>query len=376
MYVWQSPVEVEAQPNGVPAPVQQGGAVPEIGGRKVIVLGAGDILVHPELWDQARSDGNGQMDFAPMFAGTAAAVSGADLALCHMETPVAPAGGPFIGFPKFNVPPQIVEGIKATGFDGCSTASNHAIDQGPEGVFRTLDALDTAGIGHTGTYRTAAESLLPKIYAVDGVKIAHLSYTKHFNGLTEPAGMAWIANEIDPKKIAADAKRARKAGAEIVIVSMHWGTEYEHEPDVDQQSWARQVMASPDIDVIFGHHAHVVQSVEQVSGKWVVYGMGNQIARHAEPINENREGVMMRFTFTPAGAKRWHVALVEALPIFVDLNPDIRLVDLTRALADPAISAGRRRIYEAAVERIAGHLLTRSAGSKGLVVRGHQPAVS
>ncbi|BCJ76455.1 poly-gamma-glutamate biosynthesis protein [Catellatospora sp. IY07-71] len=344
--------------------------IPQITGRSLTVLGAGDILVHPEMWDQARRDGGGRMDFAPMLSDAAGAVSGAGLALCHMETPVAPLGGPFIGFPKFSVPPQIVDGIKATGYDGCSTASNHAIDRGPEGVTRTLDALDAAGIGHTGTYRTAAESRLPTIYPVDGVKIAHLSYTKHFNGLTEPAGLGWIANEIDPKKIASDAKQARRAGAEIVIVSMHWGTEYEHEPDVDQQNWARQVAASPDVDVIFGHHAHVVQPIEQVSGKWVVYGMGNQIARHAEPINENREGAMVRFTFTPAGPQRWKVALVEALPTFVDLNPDIRLVDLAQALRSPGLSPGRRRIYEAAMERIGGHLLTRAAGSERLFVHG------
>ncbi|MFB9547037.1 CapA family protein [Micromonospora sagamiensis] len=340
-------------------------------GRTVTVLGAGDILVHPELWDQARRDGRGQLDFAPMLAPARSAVESADLALCHLETPVAPPGGPYIGFPRFSVPREVVQGIKSVGYDGCSTASNHSIDQGYDGVKRTLDALDAAGLGHTGTYRTARDATRPRIYPVDGVRIAHLSYTKSFNGLRPAAGQAWIANLIDTDKIKKDAARARAAGAEIVVVSLHWGTEYEHEPDADQQTWAREVAELRNVDLVFGHHAHVVQPVERIGDKWIVYGMGNQIARHAEPVNANRDGAMVRVTFGPAGvAKRWKVRAVEALPTFVDLNPDIRLIDLERALADPALPPGRRRIYEAAVERIQGNLLTRAAGEAGLVVRG------
>jgi hypothetical protein len=326
--------------------------------------------MHPELWAQARRDGGGAMDFGPIFAHAAPAISAADLALCHLETPIAPAGGPYEGFPTFSVPQEVVAGIKSAGFDGCSTASNHAIDHGSGGVVRTLDALDRAGLGHTGTYRSQAEALVPKIYEVEGVRVAHLSYTKHFNGLERPTEMEWIANQIDPTKIAKDAKTARAAGAEIVVVSMHWGTEYEHEPDVDQQTWARAVAAVPDIDVVFGHHAHVVQSVEQVNGKWIIYGMGNQVARHAEPINANREGVMIRLTFVPVANRRWNVGTIEALPIFVDLNSNIRLVDLRRALAGSDLSAGRRSIYAAALGRIRGHLLTRGADVAGLVVLG------
>ena len=305
-----------------------------------------------------------------MFQPASTTIAAADLALCHLDTPLAPAEGPFVGFPRFSVPQQVVAGIKSAGFDGCSTASNHALDQGSEGIKRTLDALDASGLGHAGTYRLKIESENVSIYIVKGVKIGHLSYTKHFNGINRPVGMEWVANLIEPKTIAEDAGAARAAGAEIVVVSLDWGPEYEHEPNVDQQKWAREIVASPDVDVIFGHHARVVQPVERVSDKWVIYGMGNQIARHAEPINENREGVMVRLTFTPASGKRWKVAAIEALPTFVDLNPDIRLIDLERVLADPAVPPGRRRIYQAAVERVRGHLLTRGADAAGMIVRG------
>ncbi len=357
---------------GTPRPL---GSPVAVAGRSVSVIGAGDILLHPDLWSQAKQDGGGQMEYTPMLAGVKASIEASDLALCHMETPVAPPGGPYTGFPRFSVPQEVVRAIKTVGYEGCSTGSNHSIDQGFDGVKRTLDAFDQAQLGHAGTYRSADEAKRPKLYTVKGVNIAHLSYAKYFNGLTRPAGQEWIANLIEPKKIEADAAAARTAGAEIVVVSLHWGTEYVYEPDVDQQTWARAVAALRNVDVVFGHHAHVVQPVERISGKWIVYGMGNQIARHEEPINDNREGVMIRVTFTPSSeAKRWTVAAVEAVPTFVDLNPDIRVVDLERALADPGLPAARRRIYEAAVERIQGHLLTRGADEAGLIVRGTAPA--
>jgi poly-gamma-glutamate synthesis protein (capsule biosynthesis protein) len=346
----------------------------QVDGRTISVLGSGDILVHPELWDQARRDGDGGLDFGPMLEPVRETVTAADLSLCHLETPLAPSGGPYVGFPRFSVPPEVVRGIKAAGYDGCSTASNHTIDQGYEGVKRTLDALDEAGLGHTGSYRSRRGAGAAKIYQVRGVKVAHLSYTKSYNGLRPPAGREWMGNLIDTQAIRKAAVAARGAGAEIVVVSMHWGTEYEHEPDVDQQMWAREVAAIAEVNLIFGHHAHVVQPVERIGDTWVVYGMGNHIARHAQPVNANRDGVMMRVTFGEADqSKTWKVAAIEAIPTFVDLNPNVRLVDLERRLADPALSPGRRKIYEAAVERIEGNLLTRAAETQGLVVRGVAP---
>lgn len=357
-------VTIEPRPLGPPV---------EVSGRTVSVLAAGDILVHPELWDQARRDGGGRLDFAPMLASARETISSADLALCHLEFPLAPPGGPYKGSPKFSAPQEVVQGVKRAGYDGCSTASDHSIDQGYDGIKRTLDALDEAGLGHTGTYRTERASRVPKIYRVNDVGIGHLSYTKSFNGLKPPAGRDWVANLISIEAIRRDAAAARKAGAEIVLVSLHWGTEYEHEPDVDQQMWAREIAAIEDVDVVFGHHAHVVQPVERIGDTWIVYGMGNQIARHAVPVNANRDGMMTRVTFGPASERnRWKVAAIEAIPTFVDLNPEIRLVDLERRLADPGLSPGRRRIYEAAVERIDGNLLTRAAGAAGLIVRGTQ----
>ncbi|NES13239.1 CapA family protein [Micromonospora sp. PPF5-17] len=340
------------------------------------LVAAGDVLVHPEVTAQARRDAArtgrpGGLDFGPMFAGVAPVVGGADLALCHLETPLADPAGPFSGYPSFNVPPQVLGGVRQAGFDGCSTASNHTLDQGPDGVARTLRALDAAGLGHTGSARSAAEAATPRIYQVGGVRVAHLAYSLNFNGLTRPAGQEWLANLIDPPEILAAARRARAAGADIVVLSLHWGTEYQHLPDADQQAWARQLISSPDVDLILGHHAHAVQPFQRFGDKWVVFGMGNELARHAEPVADNREGVMARATFTEVRPGHWTVTRMEALPTWTDLAPELRLVDLTAALTHPGTAHPE---YRAAYDRVLGYVGALGVGAQAVAPDGAPPS--
>ncbi|MGH3623736.1 MAG: CapA family protein, partial [Sciscionella sp.] len=254
------------------------------------VVASGDILVHPAVTAQAEADGGGRRDYDRILAGVAPVVSSADLAICHLETPIAPAGGPFHGYPTFSVPPEIATAIAHTGYDTCSTASNHTLDEGAAGVRRTLDALDRAGVAHTGSARSAAEAARPLILRANGVKVAQLSYTFGFNGIALPPGKPWLANEIDPVRIIHAARRARAAGAQVVIVSMHWGTEDQHKVTAQQRRLAHRLLADGSIDLIVGCHAHVVQPFARIDGKWVAYGMGNLVARHDEPLGSTEEG--------------------------------------------------------------------------------------
>jgi poly-gamma-glutamate capsule biosynthesis protein CapA/YwtB (metallophosphatase superfamily) len=366
---WMPPAEAPTASGAAErSPAVTGGA----GQRQLSLVAAGDILVHPAVTEQARGDarraGRAGYDFFPMFQHVGPVISKADLALCHLEIPLGEPSGPFAGYPRFNAPPQLLDGIRRAGFDGCSLASNHTLDQGERGVVRTIAAFEAAGLGHTGSARTPAEAAQPRIYDRSGIKVGHLSYTLHFNGLRRPAGKEWLANLIEPAQILAAAGRARAAGAEIVVLSLHWGTEYRHPPDADQQRWGQQLIASPDIDLILGHHAHVVQPFQRRGEKWVVFGMGNQLARHAEPIDANREGVMARITFRETGPGRWRISRAEAIPTWTDLAPDIRLVNLAAALAAPATPVERRRVYRAAYDRVSAHVSALGGRQAGLVV--------
>lgn len=330
--------------------------------RTLTVLGGGDVLVHSSVWEQAERDGGGEFDFAPMFDAIAPVLNGTDLALCHLEVPLAPEEGPFSGYPVFSSPPQVAEGIAAAGYDGCSTASNHTLDMGEDGVVRTLDGLEAAGLGAAGSARTEEEAGAPQIYEVepaDGgepVPVAHLSYTYGFNGFLPPEGKEWMGNLTDEEAILDEAARAREAGAEIVVLSMHWGTEYSHEADENQRELS-ELVTSDDIDLILGTHAHVVQPMERIGDEWIVYGMGNQIAgQSTPPIDSRREGVMARVEFTEVAPGEWESGTLEAIPTWVELDPGLHLVNLSTALADESLPESDREVYQAAYDRVMGHV--------------------
>ncbi len=344
-------------PTSTPRPPSAPSPPSAVAPESFTVVATGDVLIHPRLTDQAKTDGGGKIDYRPLLAGVKPLVSGADLGICHLETPLAPEGGPYSGYPSFSAPPEIADALRDTGYDTCSTASNHTLDQSTAGIKRTLDKLDAAGLKHTGSARSAEEAAKPLILDVHGVKVAQLSYAFGFNGIKRPAGKPWLANEIDADEILDAARAAKAAGAEVVIASLHWGVEYHHEVTGEQEQLARKLLASPDLDLIVGHHAHVVQPFEKIGGKWVAFGLGNEIARHDEPRGSTEEGVAARFRFTRTGG-RWTVDKAEYVPTLIDLGPPIRLRDLTAA---PPAQRGQEAL--AHTDEV---VLSRGAGEAGL----------
>ena len=170
----------------------------------------------------------------------------------------------------------IAAAIRFAGYDGCSTASNHTLDAGTRGIGTTLDALDAQGLSHTGSARTRHESRTITRYQVGDAAVAHLAYSFGFNGLRP--NRSWMANRIDPDTIVARAERARREGADLVIVSLHWGVEGERTITAEQRAVAQEITTSGQVDLIVGHHAHVLQPIAQINGVWVVFGLGNMIS--------------------------------------------------------------------------------------------------
>jgi hypothetical protein len=339
-----------------PSPPAGGSGSPSISNQSApgtfTVVATGDVLLHPPLWAQAQRDarrtGRGTMDFAPMLAGVKPYVSGADLAICHLETPLAARSGPFSGYPSFSGPPQVTPALRSTGYDLCSTASNHTFDQGAAGIERTLDGLDAAGIAHTGSARTPAESRRITMVKANGVRVAFLSYSYGWNGNSYPGGQRWRANVIDKTRILADARRARAGGAEVVVLAMHWGTEYQQTPSAQQRDLAPELARSGVIDLIVSHHAHVVEPIQRIGKTWVIYGLGNLLADHTTPGPANAEGLLARFTFTRSGGGRYTATAAEYVPLLMTKSPPLRLLDVRRALETGRYgSATRQRLREA-----------------------------
>ena len=346
---------------------------PAAGPRTATILGSGDVLIHPPLWQQAHADakaeGSSGYDFGPMYASIAPDVKSADLAICEMETPLAPPQGPFVGWPDFNAPPQVLTALKGVGYTSCTTASNHTLDQGYTGLKRTLDELDAAGLRHTGSARSEQEANRPLIVTLpNGVRIGQLAYSFNFNGHEPAAGKTWEANLIDVPTILAAAKRIKQAGADIVVLSLHWGTEYDHLATQQQRDEADRLLASPDIDLILGDHAHVVQPAQKLHGKWVFFCMGNQISRHADPIPDGREGLMPKVTFTEIGPHRFRVSAAAAIPTWMQDSPALRLIDLPRALRSTTLTPAQRTADETAHAKIVGYLDAYGAVAAGLTI--------
>lgn len=316
------------------------------------VVATGDMLPHRPVIAQALRDGRGVPDFRAIMAGIKPIISSADLAICHLETPL---GG---GFPVPGAPPQLADALSDLGYRSCSTASEHTLDQGPDGVRRTLDALDRVHIRHSGSARTAREAATPNLLDVRGVRVAHLSYTFGFDRFPPPPGSPWLAGQIDASRILAAAHLARKAGAQVVIVSLHWGADHQRGPTPGQVALARELLASPDIDLIVGHHVHVVQPFARATGgKWVAYGVGDLVAADGR---DRGEGLIARFTFTLADG-RWSVSRAEFIPTYVDAGPPLRVIDVPAALRARGIAPARRAFLRGIVDRTSGVVYSRRA---------------
>lgn len=338
------------------------------------LVASGDVLPHTSVIQRAANDADGDgHDFRPMFSGVKPVVSGADLALCHMETIYGEEGGPFSGYPAFVSPPSVADALKDTGYDGCSTASNHTLDDGADGLRRTLDRFDKVGLKHAGSARTAAEAATVTTYTAGSAKVAHLAYTYDTNGYPLPPGQPWAVNLMEQDKIVTDARAARKAGADVVLVSLHWGTEWQTEPDEKQLSLGKALTASqtagrPDVDMILGTHAHIPQPYEKVNGTWIIYGMGDQVAGEMFNYSGARDmrgnyGSIGRFTFAPpaAAGQRWQVTKAEFVPQMMDLSIG-RVVNLPAALAKDSDQSD----YETAQDAITEAVLSRGAAKDGL----------
>jgi hypothetical protein len=313
--------------------------VPVRSAASIAVAVSGEILPHPSIVEHASRFGAASgrtYDFAPIFGDLRSPLDNADLAICHLEVPVAPPGAALSGYPSFGIPDDIGVGIHDTGWDRCSTASNHTNDKGTAGLVATLDALDGAQVGHSGTARTSAEAATMPIVDVGGVAVAHLAYTWGFNAT--PPAEPWMANVIDVDRILADATQARSAGAAVVIVSLHWGNEFDTAGSAEQRNLADRLLASPDIDLIVGHGPHVLQPIEVFHGKYALLSVGNLVANQGREHPSTYDGVIALITFSlqPDGGFLATAPVVQ--PTWYDRDAGrVRLVNL--ALADPELGS-------------------------------------
>lgn len=312
---------------GSSAGQQEGqGAAPETGGPLTVHLTAiGDILSHSRVNVTANryaGGAPGAYDYTPMFAEVAPLLGAGDLTLCHMETPLSP-DDTNLSVPDvlvFNTPHEMAQALAGAGVDGCDFASNHTMDQGLSGLADTEQVIRDAGMGYAGPTAHEDEAGVAEVYEVatqEGgtARVAHLAYTYTYPNSGTPTtsipdGAPWLVEaswpSIGSEGILEQAESARADGADFVVVSMHWGDEYSHQPNADQRQIAADLLGSDAVDLILGTHVHVIQPCERINGKHVLYGMGNFLSNQSPDVAPSllpgtQEGMVAELTLQRDG---------------------------------------------------------------------------
>lgn len=318
----------------VPEPVvEHHGSSPDCPDTDCIsMLVNGDLLFHPNLWkhfagaNTAATDGTA-FDFTPLFETMKPYIQASDIAVCEFETPIAKRGGPYTGYPVFNVPPEVADAAASVGYAACTHATNHSWDQGADGIARLWDTLASKGIAQTGSYKTEEDSTKPLVIdsPTGGGKLGLVTGTVSLNGMT--ADHDWQVDRLreagDPQhqsdidRAVAKAKAAREQGADVVAMAMHSVQEYIDYADSWQVSEAHELADTGAFDVIYGAGCHCAQPIENYNGTWIIYGLGNTVTVSA-PASRivNNQGVTARIQF--AGRKgvagAWRVSRIDWVP--------------------------------------------------------------
>ena len=277
------------------------------------IAAVGDIMVHSTQLTSAYDNESGTYNFKPVFEDVKQILNAADLTIANLETTTAGPSREYTGYPIFNSPDELIDAIKYAGVDVLSTANNHSLDTGRDGLKRTVSVIREKGLDSVGTYDENSDGRV-LIKDVDGIKIAILSYTESTNGLGAQYAkedLDSMLNMMEEEKIMSDIREAKSLGADLIITYMHWGQEYMPEPNEKQVQLAHR-MAEEGADVILGSHPHVIQKSEfiETNGRqtFVIYSMGNFVS------NQRIETLGSEYENTEDG---------------VIVNLDIRKSDLT-----------------------------------------------
>jgi hypothetical protein len=267
--------------------------------QRISLLFIGDIMGHDsQIW-AAEDITTHTYDYNDVFSYVRTLISEVDLAIANLE--VTLAGSPYKGYPQFSSPAALAVACKNAGIDCLVNANNHSVDKGKTGIEGTIFRLDSIGMPHTGTFtdKASKESLQPLILNRNGISVALLNYTYGTNGLTVPAPL--IVNMLEKDLVAADIEKAKRYNPDLIVLLLHWGTEYDTVPSSEQENMTKYFL-SKGADLVIGSHPHVLQKMVWFKddpvyhNKAVVYSLGNFISNQRKPKTDG--GSMVRIEFT------------------------------------------------------------------------------
>jgi len=277
------------------------GQVSTIPANKISLLFIGDIMGHDEQIWSAENRETHTYSYDTIFTYVRPLISGAGIAIANFE--VTLAGPPYKGYPQFSSPAALAVACRNAGIDYLVTANNHAADRGKTGITGTINRLDSIGIPHTGTFlsRESKDALQPLMIRKNGFSIALLNYTYGTNGNAVPEPV--IVNILDKESVTRDIEKAKSLNPDMLILFLHWGTEYDTVPTPEQSELAAYFF-SKGVDLIIGSHPHVLQKMiwyrdGSAMNKAVVYSLGNFISNQRKPKTDG--GSMVQIDLEKTG---------------------------------------------------------------------------
>ena len=247
---------------------------PEVKTSKLSLIMVGDGLLHSSVYNDAYK--NGVYDFKPQLEYIKPIVQNYDLAFYNQESIL---GGTSLGlssYPTFNSPQEFGDAMIDAGFNMVSLANNHTMDRGEKAVLNSCEYWKAKDVLTAGSYCSNEEANEIKIKEKNGIKYTLLAYTYGTNGISVPSGKEYLVNLYSDEKAKADIEKVRDK-VDLLIVSMHWGTEYKSEPTEEQRRQANY-LSSLGVDIIIGTHPHVIEPITYIDDTLVIYSLGNFIS--------------------------------------------------------------------------------------------------
>ncbi len=244
------------------------------------IYAVGDNLIHQSLIDDAKKD-DGTYDFTHFYELIRDDIAAADIAIINQETIMGGEELGYAGYPNFNTPDEMAYNLRDIGFDVVCHATNHIVDKGEAGILGTLELWDNIPeMTVVGIHGSQEERDEIQTVEKNGITFSFLNYTYGLNGLSLPAGKDYYTNVIDVPLILSDVERAKEL-SDAVVVILHWGAEYSFIPSEQQRSIASE-LANAGVDLLIGHHPHVLQPVEWITAEdghemLCYYSLGNLV---------------------------------------------------------------------------------------------------
>ena len=303
----------------------------------------GDIMCHNTQYKDAYNSETNTYDFSYVFENISSHTKTADICIGNLETTFAGEDRGYSSYPRFNTPDSLAYELKSIGFDVLSTAGNHALDMGYDGLSRTINVLNDADISHLGTYTSQEEQDKVLIKFVKGLKIAFINYTYGTNGIPVPSDKNYCVNLNDKELIKKHIDTAKSKNADIIVACMHWGTEYQTKQNSSQEELA-DFLIQNGVNIILGTHPHVLQPYEKktvtldngsIKEGFVVYSLGNFISD--QNAKYTRDSIILNLTITKHVDGTVSVDKVEPVPIYMykdtsAKNRKMKLVDINKII--------------------------------------------